>query len=172
MPLNNCTKNNSLTPIIAGTYEVVLNTPCFPVLNGTTFNKYILYNNQKQSEFFRMFFNSDEKYLTIQNTGEIHIENLQTGLQNSTLLKIEFRANGNEVIATNTILESTPLKDVTVFIGEYTGDNRFDTVIYEEMFNYSQSSQGETTTITIDNSDGKIQFNKEYIAIIEYKKVV
>ena len=172
MPLNNCTKNNKQTPIIAGTYEVILNTPCFPVLNGTTFNKYIIYNNQKPSEFFRMFFNSNEKYLTIQNTGEIHIENLQTGLQNSTLLKIEFKANGNEVISTNTILESTPLKDVIVFIGEYAGDNRFDTVIYEEMFNYSQSSQGETTTITIDNSDGKIQFNKEYIAIIEYKKVV
>ena len=172
MPLNNCTKNNSLTPIIAGTYEVVLNTPCFPVLNGTTFNKYILYNNQ--NDFFRMFFKSDEKYLTIHNTGELSIENLQTGLQDNTLLKIDFRADGNDIVATNTILESTPLKDVTVFIGDYAGDGdlaRFNTVIYEEMFNYNQSIQGETADIRIDNSNRKIQFNKKYTAIVEYKKV-
>lgn len=172
MPLNNCTKNNSLTPIIAGTYEVILNTPCFPVLNGTTFNKYILYNNQ--NDFFRMFFKSDEKYLTIHNTGELSIENLQTGLQDNTLLKIDFRADGNDIVATNTILESTPLKDVTVFIGDYAGDGdlaRFNTVIYEEMFSYNQSIQGETTDIRIDNSDRKIQFNKKYTAIVEYKRV-
>lgn len=172
MPLNNCTKNNSLTPIIAGTYEVVLNTPCFPVLNGTTFNKYILYNNQ--NDFFRMFFKSDEKYLTIHNTGELSIENLQTGLQDNTLLKIDFKADGNDIVATNTILESTPLKDVTVFIGDYAGDgdlSRFNTVIYEEMFSYNQSIQGEITDIRIDNSDRKIQFNKKYTAIVEYKKV-
>lgn len=172
MPLNNCTKNNSLTPIIAGTYEVILNTPCFPVLNGTTFNKYIIYNNQ--NDFFRMFFKSDEKYLTIHNTGELSIENLQTGLQDNTLLKIDFKADGNDIVATNTILESTPLKDVTVFIGDYAGNGdlaRFNTVIYEEMFSYNQSIQGETTDIRIDNSDRKIQFNKKYTAIVEYKRV-
>ena len=121
-----------------------------------------------------MFFKSDEKYLTIHNTGELSIENLQTGLQDNTLLKIDFRADGNDIVATNTILESTPLKDVTVFIGDYAGDGdlaRFNTVIYEEMFSYNQSIQGETTDIRIDNSDRKIQFNKKYTAIVEYKKV-
>lgn len=172
-PLNNYTVNDEETPIEAGAYEITFTTPCFPALDGLVFNKYLLCNKEN-SKYIRMWFDSDDSSFNLHNTGEIQINNLHEGLQDSSLMKLDFEEDGNNVVVKSTILESTPLTDIRIFIGEYNTDlSKFKTVIYQELYEYgNQTSPGDTSTFRIDNSDGHISFDKEYTIIIEYREVV